>query len=165
MSELLKNAEQAARLEDYAIAEKYCREHLLLMPSDKEGMRLLAFVCALERRYSEAIETITEVIRLSSDKPEPSDYLDRGRWNLESGDFTGACSDFSEVASLCARYEDNYYLEVAHMHRAIALAAQGATSAAERDLGSVDDECEVFVRGERVSKAALLERLHSLGNP
>ena len=159
MRKLLRKAEHSVELGDHAAAEKYCKEYLSLNPSDKEGLRLLAFVYALARSHDEAIAFATQVIQLSADKPEPSDYTDRGRWRLAIGDYIGACADFSEVVALSERYKDEYYLEAAYMHRAISLARQGMVSAAEKDLEFVSDDCEVFALGELISKAALLERL------
>jgi tetratricopeptide (TPR) repeat protein len=155
MSEPLVLAEQAARSNDYVAAEKYCKEHLATSPSDKKGLRLLALIYSLSRRHEEAIMAVSEVIALSEDKSEPSDYFNRGRWNLEKGAFADAVSDFSAVIELCARYSDDYYLEAAYLHRAVAFAQMGSKAEAQEDLKQVDDECQAFALGRLFSKPAL----------
>lgn len=62
MSEQLELAERAARSKDYAAAEKYCKEHLAASPTDIKGLRLLALIYSLGRRYGEAVTVVSEVI-------------------------------------------------------------------------------------------------------
>lgn len=155
MSEQLELAERAAKSKDYVAAEKYCKEYLAASPTDREGLRLLAFIYSLGRRYDEAVMTVSEVIALSESKPEPSDYFNRGRWNLERGSVTDAVSDFSAVIDLCRHYSDEYYLEAAYLHRAVAFAQKGSRAEAQEDLKQVGDECQAFAIGKLFSKSAL----------
>lgn len=151
----LDQAEQAARANDYATAEKYCKEHLGAFPSDRKALRLLAFIFSLDRRHDDAIATVSEVIALSADKSEPSDYFNRGRWHLERRNFAASVEDFSKVIELCGFYKDDYYLEAAYLHRAIALRHMGANTEATRDLSHIGDECQTFALGKLFSKATL----------
>jgi tetratricopeptide (TPR) repeat protein len=150
-------AEQAAKENDYAAAEKYCKDHLEAFPSDRKARRLLAFIFSLDRRHADAIATVSEVLALSGDKSEPSDYFNRGRWHLERRDFSAAIADFSSVIELCGRYKDDYYLEAAYLHRGIAHMQTGSDKEARDDLSKVSDECQTFSLGKLFSKANLLE--------
>lgn len=155
MNKPLVLAEQAAKSNDYGAAEKYCKDHLGVFPSDKKGLRLLAFIYSLDHRYDKAIETVSEVIALSGEKSEPSDYFNRGRWRLEQRDFYDAVSDFSAVIRLCGLYKDDYYLEAAYLHRAIAFMQTGSNTEAREDLSRIDDECQAFTLGKLFSKTTL----------
>lgn len=66
-----------------------------------------------------------------------------------------AVSDFSAVIDLCKNYGDDYYLEAAHLHRAVAFAQMGSKAEAQEDLKQVSDECQAFAIGKLFSKSAL----------
>ena len=152
-------AEQAARANDYAAAETYCKSYLATHASDKKGLRLLAFIYSLSGRYTEAIDSVSRAIAATGDAHEPSDYFSRGRWRLEYKDFSGAIADFSMVIDLCNHYKDGYYSESAFLHRAIAFTQSGLKNEAKADLSQISDECQTFALGQLFSRAVLREIL------
>jgi tetratricopeptide (TPR) repeat protein len=156
---LLIRAEKLAKSKNYESAIQSCIDYLTLVPADREGLRLLAFIYSLKRDYNNAINVISEVIELCEDNPEPCDHFNWGRWALEERDFKQAASSFLKVIELCKRYEDNYYLESAYLFYAVALVELSLTNKAIEALSHISDECGGFAMGKVLSKVDLLKQL------
>jgi tetratricopeptide (TPR) repeat protein len=144
-------ARQGNREEAFALAQGLIGR----FPDEMEAWLLNSYLHARSGRYEEAIPYVTKAIE-RNDK-EPSLFYDRGRYYLALGDNLSAIEDFRSGLALCESFQNDYYRESLHFHRAEARLRSGRKREALEDLEHVREEFSCWTDKLR-TKAELIEQ-------
>lgn len=139
-------------------AKVHCAALLELDSTNVDALRLYATICGINGDLDEAIQIIGKAISFSA-AGEPSDYFSRGRWCLRDGRLDGAINNFKEVIEICKKNNDEYYVEDAYLHMAIAFFYQGEKERIISALAHVGDDCRTSINGTVFSKKYITQAI------
>ncbi len=128
-------------------------------PNEIKAWSLHGHIYAQARDFAQATTDLTRAIEINA--MEPSLFFDRGRYELEQGEFQSAIRDFSKALELCDYYKNDYYRELLHFMRAEAFCLAGMKVEAIQDLGHVRDDLQAWTYKLR-TKAQLLRDVNRL---
>ena len=129
IDEVYRLVDEGKRAAAKALAINLAEAH----PCDAKAWSLKAYIHALDKDYSRAIEDMTRSITL---KPESTEYFTRGRYHFYLGENVNAKVDFDE-ALRTDNYGDSSYQEEVYFWRAEAYLRLGDIPSAIGDLQKV----------------------------
>jgi tetratricopeptide (TPR) repeat protein len=129
-AEVLAKTDEAGAL---ALADQIAAQY----PDDFRVWSLLAYLRALRSDYEAAVSALSRAIDL--EQREPCLFFDRGRYELQLGNWVAAERDLSTGLELCDFHQDDYYRQTLHFFRAEARIRLGRNQDALADLGRVEE--------------------------
>ncbi len=133
---------------------KLCEKVIAAHPTDARPFYERAFTRTLVGDTAGAIGDVTRAQQLSPQ--EPAFFYFSGLWNLELNEAARAEAELDRCIELEHQHRDEYYLESAHLLRAIARLKLGNPQGAIEDCDGLTNDFSTFV--DRLYRAGEVKR-------
>lgn len=157
LAERLQSIQSLADSRQLGEAERAADALVGASPLCVRGHAKRAYVLQLSGRLQEAVNAISEALRLSPG--EPAYLFNRARWRLEIGDALGAAADCTVGIATEKAVGSSYYTEALHLVRAAARIEMRDLNGAGDDCDQVRDGVQIWFDRGLQTKESLLKRL------